>query len=175
MFRTAVLALALGLATSPAAAALMTETLAGSVQSVGSATGVAIGEPVSTVLRFDASSPVIGDLYDVTAIQVTLPGGVVLDESDDALGGFIQVGWDGSEVTSLFAILTIDDPVYGFAGGTLEFQAFGDGSLDFLVTAGTDAAFEGTVVPLPAALPLLATALGGLAWLRHRRRAEARG
>lgn len=169
MLRTIILTLAFGLLVAPASAALIEKTLQGQVEGVATATGVVVGTPVVTVLSFDSSAPVAADLFDVISLQVTLPGGIVLDEADDVLGGFLQVGWDGTRVTNLFAALGIDQAAFGFAGGTLEFLTFGDGSLDFLVANGSGIAFEGTVVPVPAALPLLATGLAALAFVRRRR------
>ena len=170
MIRTALFALGLVAAAQPALAALVSETLQGRVQAVNGATGIEPGDPVTTSITFDRASE-IGGFYDVTSLVVTLPRGIVLDESDDSLG-LIQVSADGERVTSLFATLSIAEAAYGFAGGALEFQAFGDGSLDFIIAAGALPVVEGTVVPVPAALPLLATALGGLAWLRRRRAAK---
>ncbi len=174
MIRPTVLALGLFAAAPPAAAALVTETLHGRVEAVNGATGVTAGEPVKTVVSFDDEDDVTGltdvagfDLYDVATLEVTLPASVVLDHTDAV--GLVQVSWDGERIRSLFALLSIADVVYDVDGAPLEFQTFGDGSFEFIVTAGALPVVEGTLVPLPAGLPLLATGLIGLAWLRTRR------
>ena len=81
---------------------------------------------------------------------------------DDGYPSFPQVGFNFGELTSINYFADLPIPV------SMDLN-----SLSFNTRSITDFSLgtvEASLVPVPAALPLLATALGGLAWWRRRTR-----
>ena len=154
-----------------AVAAIVSQVLNGHVTEVSGGSGVRIGDPVSAHIEFDDSAELIPGtgLFTATAFTVQLPGGVSLGLADDHRGSpFPVVGFQNGNIVTLDYTALIPVAAYGFAANSLQFNT--PFNRAFAVMSGNDTIFKGSLAPVPAALPLLATALGGLALVSHRRR-----
>ncbi len=139
-------------------------------------------------LRFDPGQPFV---FDVSGLLVTASGpqsyslasnnGAVatfvleslslsLDATTGIPSGSMDYTLDGVAGTFLFAAETYGQTVFNSSitdGNTLTVFLWGGDTANDL---GIDIGFEGTLVPLPPAVMLFASALIGLAFLRRRNR-----
>ncbi len=114
------------------------------------------------VLTAVGVAPVDDVTLDVGGVQLT-------DEQAEPGLSLIDLG-----AGDLGLAMTVNDVqgVFGFAG-TLDFLGTGANTVAFVDETGTVVGGDFVVTPVPAALPLLATGLAGLAWWSRRRRSPA--
>lgn len=170
MIRFLTLALLVGFAPAVHAKVLPIE---GKVTTVGAGTGIATGDIVTGMLSFDPADPGCPAFCEVTALDLELPGGVrvaladaitsttLIDERPAILDGWFTVAGGA------YGFADVELVVGNLADGPGTFSLWGDGFTTLLASGDLE------VVPLPAALPLLATALGALVWAKRRRAAAA--
>jgi hypothetical protein len=115
-----------------------------------------------------ASDPDVLAAVGVAAVDdVTLDVGGVRLTDERAEPGLSLIDLGGGD---LGLAMTVNDVqgVFGFAG-TLDFLGTGANAVAFVDDTGTVVGGDFAVVPVPAALPLLATGVAALAWMRRRR------
>jgi hypothetical protein len=166
------LALWATLAAHPTLAAV-TQPLQGLVDSVGAGIpGIAVGDTLSGSVTYDeADQSCRSSGCVVTDITLNLPGGTTLLFADRAGIATVDVS---SFPGSLDAAFDIPGAPFGVSGSILLsgiFSSTGPGTFEILGDPDSTTFIAGgtlTVTPLPAALPLLAAALGVLAVVRRR-------
>ena len=165
------------LAESPAGA-VATMGLRGVVESVGTGiSGIAVGNTLSGTVTFDDTDGFCTGACPVTGLSLTLPGGVMLGFGDLQGPATVNVT---TLPGSLDALIGVPGSPYEVSDGLLFSGALADPALGprhFELIGdpvGTTFIANGTlsVTPLPAALPLLATALGAIAVTSRRRGAK---
>ena len=159
LLATALLATSL-CAASAVEAAIVTLGIQGQVTSVGDpGSGILVGDAISGSVTFDDAGAGCDGACPVQSLSLNLPGGISLDESD-ADFGVVTVDLTGAP--QLDGTFNLPAGAYGVDDGLL-FAGFNLGR-GFEIFAGATQVAAGTLnlVPVPAALPLLASALAGL-------------
>ena len=126
------------------------------------------------VLAAVGVAPVDDVTLDVGGVRLTdeqaEPGLSLIDLGAGDLGaGDLGAGDLGAGDLGLAMTVNDVQGVFGFAG-TLDFLGTGANAVAFVDDTGTVVGGDVAVVPVPAALPLLATGVAALAWMRRRRR-----
>jgi hypothetical protein len=112
---------------------------------------------------------------DFSAFVDHTTGAFIFHDADQGLAVIAFAGTDINNATTFLSI-TVDNPNQGFNGVADQFNALNNGSpfAGFPTAGFWTAAFPTpTVTPLPAALPLFASGLGGLGFLGWRRKRRA--
>ncbi len=148
----------------------------------GTAIEMAPGQGDSS-LTLDGDSAIFGDVLfgggnDLLTVGTVSSGPLINSVFDGGAGdntvsfaalalGDVTTARFGSDLTAL----TLDTPNGAISGAFRNFGLWQFGTAPALTTAEFRGALpQSVVVPVPAALPLLLSALGGLAWMRRRAR-----
>lgn len=148
----------------------------------GTAIEMAPGQGNSS-LTLDGDSAIFGDVLfgggnDLLTVGTVSSGPLINSVFDGGAGdntvsfaalalGDVTTARFGSDLTAL----TLDTPNGAISGEFRNFGLWQFGTAPALTTAEFRSALpQSVVVPVPAALPLLLSALGGLAWMRRRPR-----
>lgn len=131
-----------------------------------------------SVLNLSGESRIFGDVFfgagdDIVTIA-PLTSGILIDGFFDGRLGRNTVIFDGIGLGDLRSFALNGDQVdlLFFSGAdrlTGEFRNFGTWVVEGRSFSAAELADEVGLVPVPAGLPLLLSALGGIAWLRRRR------
>lgn len=131
--------------------------------------GLATGDTFTGSFTYEDSLYSPGQLVAVDSLNMNFGGFALTNANDNFGGALVGLGQTGQLTSMLFETsLTLG----GTAAGTYLFSFFGTEAV--LTPEGDTFDYKATasVVPVPAALPLLAAGLGVMGFLARRRRAD---